>query len=777
MRTILPTRNHWSATITWLTLMMMCAGSLQAQVPTVTTGKSYINITRPNGGTFLPGDVIEIRATIAVSGGSNTAANRLNSVRYNDTINLSKCSYIPNSLRMISNEGRTQFLYTDGADADSAHIDVPSGRLRFNIGNSAASADVNTQTDNITNAGRLWGSSSMRPSFYGNTCIRVYAYQVQIRNSPLVALDTLITLAAGNFRYRSGSAVTDALSNFPRYELRVSPDYGLCDNALGGNAILGEFGGTFGSGLFQNRAGGSSFVPPPYSFLNFAANAPNDNFYGLANRTSADGSTNPNSAFPGATRVFNIWDIIGDHTGAANTAAGNLPSSLGYAVIINASYETNRAFTQNITGLCEETFYEFSAWFRNICRRCSCDSTGKGAGNTGFVPGPGNDSSGVRPNLTFQIDGQDYYTTGNIAYTGTWVKKGFIFRTRPGQTSFTVTIRNNAPGGGGNDWAIDDIGVKTCLPSMQYSPSITPTVCQGNALTIQDTVRSFFPNYVFHKWQKSTDAGANWFDFSLPIGPVTNLWNGLNWQYISTINIPPAMTLPANAGDKYRLLTATSLLNLLNVTCRSTDATNSVTLNVMNCGPVLGTRLLNFNGRLSAARAILQWTATGSEPGDRFDVERSTDGVSFARISTVSADERSNGPGDAAQSSTAYYHLPDPQSLTGKTWYRLKVYAATGSTSYSRIIEMTPDQLGFAFVSVINPFSSRLSFDLRSDKRATVQAELLDGSGRPIRQLTTLIQAGNTQLAFDQVSSLPAGLYVLRVEQDGVVLVRKVMKQ
>ena len=74
---------------------------------TVRTGKSYVNISRPNGGTFLPGDIIEVRATIAVTGGNST--NRLNYVRYNDTINLAKFDYIPGTLRMLSNEGSIQY--------------------------------------------------------------------------------------------------------------------------------------------------------------------------------------------------------------------------------------------------------------------------------------------------------------------------------------------------------------------------------------------------------------------------------------------------------------------------------------------------------------------------------------------------------------------------------------------------------------------------------------------------------------------------------------------
>ena len=371
---------------------------------TVTTGKSYINISRPNGGTFQPGDTIEVRATIAVTGGSNVAGSRINVIRYNDTINLAKLTYLPGSLKMISNEGRPQQSFLDPADTDSAHIDVVTGQLRFNIGATSGAANVATQGNGVTNAGFLWGA--LRPTFYGSTCIRVYVYRAQIKNTPaIVAFDTTVILSSGNFRYRVGSSLVDQVSNFSRYLIKIAPNYGLCSNSTGSNAVIGESGGTFGSGVAQNRAGGTTFVPLPYTFVNFGPGSPNDNFYGLANRTSADGSTNPNVPYPNAARVFNIWDIIGDHTGAAVPSAGNPPTNTGYAVIINASYQTNRAFDQSISGLCEETYYEFSAWFRNICRLCGCDSSGKGSSAAGYVPGPGKDSSGVRPNLSFQING------------------------------------------------------------------------------------------------------------------------------------------------------------------------------------------------------------------------------------------------------------------------------------------------------------------------------------------------------------------------------------
>ncbi|MET0635825.1 MAG: T9SS type A sorting domain-containing protein [Chitinophagaceae bacterium] len=763
---ILPGLRSKGVFFLWSLLFLFLVSVAKGQ--TVTTGRSYINITRPNGGTFLPGDILEIRSTIAVTGGNSANASRLNSVRFNDTINIAKLSYVPGSLKMISNEGRLQYAYTDNADVDSASINTGTGQLRFNIGAGAGASNVSTEGTAVGNAGNLWGGNFFRPSFYGNTCIRVYAYRVQILTVPsAVDIDTTIVLSTGNFRYRIGTSTTDVVSGFSPSLMRISPDYGLCTNAIGTNAILGESGGTFGSGTPQNRAGGSTFVPPPYTYAAFASGAPNDNYYGLANRTSANGSVNANAAMPGPARVFDVWDIIGDHTGATNPLAGNRPTNTGYAVIINASYQTNRAFTQNITNVCEETYYEFSAWFRNICRRCGCDSTGKGAGSTGYVPAPGNDSSGVRPNLTFQIDGQDCYTTGNLAYTGEWIKKGFIFRTKPGQTSFTVTIRNNAPGGGGNDWAIDDIGVLTCLPSMRYSPSLTPSVCRGNALTITDTVRSFFPNYTYSRWQRSTDGGATWSDIGAVTGPASTVFDGLYYQYVSAYTVPPANTLPVNSNDKYRLLVGTSALNVQNADCRSTDVTNVVTLNVVICDPVLDLTVVNLTGALFNGRGQLKWTAKGVDPEGIFYVEKSIDGSNFSVIGEVKVDAAPN----------SQYVFTDPSVLSGKVWYRLSSGMTSGGRSYTRALVMNRDEPVLSFSSVVNPFSQTLWFDIMSAKRTVLQVTVLDAGGRPVRKGSFQVQAGTNQLSFTDLGSLRPGMYILRVEQEGKTIFHKLMKQ
>ena len=187
----------------------------------------------------------------------------------------------------------------------------------------------------------------------------------------------------------------------------------LCSDNTG-TSILAEFGGTFGSGNTVNRAAGPTFPIPIYTYIpNMSpANNVGDGYYSLVNNSSPKASTNinsriqPNCALPAGpipatdsceNRMFNgFWDINGDHTGTT-TAAGILPPANGvtggYMLMVNADLATTEAYRQTISGLCPNTYYEFSAWIKNVCRTCAIDSNGTQM----YKPG-------VLPNLTFTVD-------------------------------------------------------------------------------------------------------------------------------------------------------------------------------------------------------------------------------------------------------------------------------------------------------------------------------------------------------------------------------------
>lgn len=735
--------------------------SLSAFAQNVDFGKSYVNITKgPNGGTLETGDTLEIRATFVV----RNLFTSYDSCAFYDTIPVGT-TYVPGTLRILTNEGLIYKQFTDAsADTDQGWI-TPAGEITMHLGYGATAPATRFRRGRV--------SSSHRPSFFF-ACIMVMSYRLVINATTGSTFNT----GGGVVTYKSGAAA-EIRYRYRANTVMVYPNYGMCSNSLGANSLGTESNGTFGSGISQNRAA-SANVPPSYTYTTFTSNSPNDYYYGIANNTSSGGNfttsdawPRPDNSFP-THRIFEKWDIIGDHTGATNTFLGNLPgdntATTGYMLVINASYRIDSAFSQVITNLCPNTYYEISLWIRNICRTCGFDSTGKAPDAAGYIPTAPGDSSGVYPNLTFDIDGTDYYTTGNIRYTGGWVKKGFTFLTGVSQTALTLRLFNNAPGGGGNDWAIDDITVATCMPDMRYSPTLNPVVCQNNSITINDTVRSFFNSYNYYKWQRSVNAGATWTDATAAAGPASANWIGSAWEYISSYAIPPGNTTAADSGNRYRLVVATTIPNLSTASCLNTDALNTISLNVINCEGVLTADIVSLYGQRVNGVTKLKWTAIDENGYLRYEVHRSKNGINFTRIGYVDGYNKSTVISNQ-------YGFIDSAKLSGGAYYRIVMVSSTDQRKYSNTIQVRSDKYHFEISNLKNPFTNNISFDVNIHEYAKVYITLSDIVGKVVGKYHQDLYAGTNTIFLNNQKSWPSGVYVLKLHLKEKMITKKLIKQ
>jgi hypothetical protein len=274
------------------------------------------------------------------------------------------------------------------------------------------------------------------PLLFGGTLITT-AFRVTVTG----AYGDTITLGRGTLYYKktNSALAADTIIYATQYKILITPTQSLCPNSLGAN-FSGEVNGTFGQGTTQNRSFGPAFPIPNYQYTPLtSATQTGDGKYALVNNLSPYASTNnaaqyqnscslsmPNTLACGNRMHGGFWDIIGDHTGAVSPALGNPAVSVGtnggYMLVVNADVVTSEAYNTTINAVCGDTYYEFSCWIRNVCKNCGIDMNSSST----YTPG-------VLPNLSFNVDGLDYYTTGQVTYTGNWVKKGFIFKTRPGQ--------------------------------------------------------------------------------------------------------------------------------------------------------------------------------------------------------------------------------------------------------------------------------------------------------------------------------------------------------
>ena len=297
----------------------------------------------------------------------------------------------------------------------------------------------------------------------------------------------------------------------------------VCTGSLGDAVVNINFGA--GSGI------GAALPASTTTYTYIASDCPADGSYTIINNT--------NNCFGSS------WhNLPEDHT--TNDTGG-------YMMLVNASITPKDFYLDTVTSLCPNTTYEFSAWIVNVLKTTSCQ------------PNPS------RPKLVFNIETTTgsvlgTYSTGDILETPTpvWNKYGLFFTTPVGITSVVIRITNNAPGGCGNDLALDDIVFKPCGPkvitSVLNTSQTSIDICAGSVLniTLIGVVSSGYNNPAL-QWQVSTDNGIIWTDI---VGAINSTYNFTN---------------TAIGMYKYRL-TVAEAGNIGNINCRVASNITTITI-------------------------------------------------------------------------------------------------------------------------------------------------------------------------------------------------------
>jgi gliding motility-associated-like protein len=252
----------------------------------------------------------------------------------------------------------------------------------------------------------------------------------------------------------------------------------LCTGSLGDPVVNITFG-----------SGGNPGAPLPGSVTNYnyvTTSCPNDGMYTIANSTSGC--------------FGNTWHTLTeDHTpGDVN----------GYMMLVNASFNPGVFYLDTVKNLCGGTTYEFSAWIMSVLTSSACNG------------------AGINPNITFSIETTgdsviQSYNTGNISNLSLpqWNQYGFYFTLPTGVSDLVLRLTNNAPGGCGNDLALDDITFRPCGPKVNAAfanvngtnDSVNYCISDNETITISGNVQAGYNNPSF-QWQESTDSGASWQD-------------------------------------------------------------------------------------------------------------------------------------------------------------------------------------------------------------------------------------------------------------------------
>ncbi len=137
------------------------------------------------------------------------------------------------------------------------------------------------------------------------------------------------------------------------------------------------------------------------------------------------------------------------HTITQDHTAGDVNGNM---LLVNSSYNKGAFFATTLDGLKGGTTYEFGVWMMNVCKPSD------------KCPYP------LLPNITFRLQTPSgnfmaQFGTGEIVRRESpqWSQFRAPFKIPASETELTLTMVNNAPGGCGNDFALDDITIRECI--------------------------------------------------------------------------------------------------------------------------------------------------------------------------------------------------------------------------------------------------------------------------------------------------------------------------
>lgn len=329
----------------------------------------------------------------------------------------------------------------------------------------------------------------------------------------------------------------------------------LCTGSLGDPVVNIDFGsGTADIGP-ELPAGTTT-----YNFWN--RNFPQDGYYTIAHTS-------------GGTE--GRWFVTDDHTRNPG----------GYMMVVNASTSLSDYFYQKtVSGLCENTKYEFAAWVMNLISSS-------------------NDIS--PPDIIFTIERTTggvlgTFRTGPISKTDValWRQFGLFFQTPAGVTDVVIRMKNNSPGGSpANDLALDDITFRPCGPEMMVRIDVADRpvsldVCIGN-------------NAADYRLQADISSGYHHPDYQWQLN-----FNDQGWVNIAGATATDVIVHPLAAGRYLYRLSAGEAGALSS--CRAVSNVSMISIVAppvilaSNSGPACVGGSVSLGGVMFIPFGVYQWT-------------------------------------------------------------------------------------------------------------------------------------------------------------------------
>ncbi|MFZ1528358.1 MAG: hypothetical protein WAT19_06395 [Ferruginibacter sp.] len=172
----------------------------------------------------------------------------------------------------------------------------------------------------------------------------------------------------------------------------------------------------------------------------------------------------------------------------------------------------------------------------------------------------------------------------------------------------------------------------------------------------------------------------------------------------------------------------------------------------MGTSVVLPVKLISFSAYRSVNNSILNWTTGNEDTGDRFEVERSTNGRQFDIIGSIA------GKG-SIYNEYRFSEAADFENL----YYRIKIISAAGRETYSRMIHFSETNSNFVQL-LQNPVPGIIKLSVSMAQQSILHLCLVDMEGKIVLRKGYNLPAGQQYINIPLEPNLPEGTYMLHVQ-------------
>jgi VCBS repeat-containing protein len=228
-----------------------------------------------------------------------------------------------------------------------------------------------------------------------------------------------------------------------------------------------------------------------------------------------------------------------------------------------------------------------------------------------------------------------------------------------------------------------------------------------------------------------TETGTGYMYFNNTTGPCSVNQNISN---TSALNVCSRQTSACAAPSKWG----------------SASVTNNCSSPASSCINPLPINLIYFKLAETLEGVLLNWASSSQQDSDHFIIERSTDGITWARIGSL--------PSEFQSYKNQYYQFIDPSPLFGDNYYRLIEVDVKGKHTNYGIQYLQIDSHFNGFTLFPNPSSGELHVIIAGEMVGIYPFELYDVTGKILMRKSVV--AGTNDLG---VLSLAAGIYVAKI--------------